>query len=219
VAHRIKLEVWADVLFPWCWVVKRRLAAALDACSGRERFEVEWRSFEILPNISRVPDETIVEMMVHLDAADGNAALERFGEIRAQVLAELGLELNLEEARPVNSFDAHRLVHLAATQDAEDALLELLFRAYLTDNRNIANRAVLRELAAEAGLEAASVEALLTGPTHSDDVRADERRAAELEIAGVPTIVLDGRDKAAGPSTTGELAELLEGALGAARRP
>jgi predicted DsbA family dithiol-disulfide isomerase len=198
----MKIEVFADVLCPWCYIGKRRLAAAL---TGQDGIEVVWRSFELGPEQGTVPGPTAAEAMVQWW---GDRAPVRVARIRA-VGAEDGLELNLHLARPVNTFDAHRLVHLAGEHGLTDEVVERVLRGYHTEGLNIADQAVLERLGTEAGLAEDDVRALLAGDAHADDVRADERRAAELGVTGVPSLVIDGRPAVSGVQPPEELRRLI----------
>jgi predicted DsbA family dithiol-disulfide isomerase len=196
------VEVFADVLCPWCYIGKRRLAAAL---ADQDEVEVVWRSYELAPDEGRTPGPTAAEAMTQWW---GERAAARVAHIRA-VGAEDGLELNLHLARPVNTFDAHRLIHLAADHDLADEMAERLLRGYHIEGLNVADQDVLARLGAEAGLAAADVRALLAGDTHADSVRADERRAVELGITGVPSLVIDGNPAVSGVQPPAELRRLI----------
>lgn len=202
----MQVEVFADVLCPWCYIGSRRLTAALAQVADRDEVEVVWRSYELAPDQEPVPGPTAAEAMTQWW---GEQAPARVAHIRAVGAAD-GLELNLHLARPVNTFTAHRLIHLAAERGLADEMAERLLRGYHTEGLNIADRRVLARLGAEAGLAAADVEALLTGDAHADRVRADERRAAELGITGVPSLVIDGSAAVSGVQPPAELRRLIE---------
>ncbi|MFC5183796.1 DsbA family oxidoreductase [Actinomadura harenae] len=182
----MRAEVFFDVLCPWCYIGKRRLSAALKAVPGAE---VVWRSRELGPDASSVPAGTAAELIASYQPSPEHAAA-RIEHIRTLGAAE-GLALNLDKARPVNTFDAHRLIHLGASQGRADQVLERLLRGYHTEGLNIADTDVLRTLAADAGLTSDEVDEVLAGDAFADSVRADERRADELGVQGVPTLVTE----------------------------
>ena len=198
----MQVEVYADVLCPWCYIGKRRLTAALDEHHGR--IEVVWRGYELDPAASRVPGPTAAEAMT---GWWGERAPARIALIESLGAAE-GLELNLHLARPVNTFDAHRLCHAAGA--AADRMWERLLRGYHTEGLDVADPQVLQRLGADAGLDPDRVRAVLTGDDHADDVRADRRRAAGHGVTGVPALVVDGRAPVSGVQSVGELRRLLE---------
>ncbi|MDF5758658.1 DsbA family oxidoreductase [Spongiactinospora sp. TRM90649] len=183
----MNIEVYFDLLCPWCYIGKRRLSTAL---KDRTDAHVVWRSFELDPGGGRTPGPTAAEVIARYQSDPARAAA-RVALIRRLGQAE-GLELNLHLARPVNSFDAHRLVHLAADEGRGDAVLERLLHGYHTEGRDLADLDVLRTLAVEAGLAPGSVADLLQGDAFSAEVRADEDRATRTGIRGVPTLVIDG---------------------------
>ncbi|GAA0835908.1 DsbA family oxidoreductase [Streptosporangium amethystogenes subsp. fukuiense] len=202
----MKLEIYADVLCPWCYIGKRRLTTALAAHTGRDRVEMIWRSYELAPEEGRIPGPTAAEAMA---GWWGEQAPARVARIRSLGAAE-GLELNLHLARPVNTFDAHRLSKLAADRGRADQMMELLLHAYHTEGLNVADAQVLQRLGGEAGLDGDEVRAVLAGDEYAGQVRADRRRAAEHGVTGVPSLVIDGRPPVSGVQPVAELQRLLE---------
>ncbi|GAA4975654.1 DsbA family oxidoreductase [Actinoplanes utahensis] len=164
------------------------LTAALDLVTDRRRVQVVIRSYELAPGESRNPGPTAAEAMT---GWWGDQAGARKATIESLGAAE-GLSINLHRARPVNTFDAHRLCHLAADRDRADEMLEQLLRAYHTDGLNIADPQVLQRLGGAAGLADTEVHAVLVGDDYAEDVRADRRRGVEHGVTGVPTLVIDG---------------------------
>ncbi|WP_049570264.1 DsbA family oxidoreductase [Nonomuraea sp. SBT364] len=205
----MKVEIHSDVLCPWCYIGKRRLTAALETVADRHAVELVWRSYELSPEQSRTPGPTAAEAMTEWW---GDQAAARVAHIRSLGAAE-GLELNLELARPVNTFDAHRLSHFAARRGLGGQMMERLLRAYHTEGLNVADPDVLRRLGGETGLDTGEVGAMLAGDDHAGDVRADRRRAAERGITGVPSLVIDGGPPVAGVQPPADLRRLLELAL------
>ncbi|WP_372410865.1 DsbA family protein [Streptomyces luteireticuli] len=207
----VQIEFWADVMCPWCWIGKRRLDSAV-ARLGRP-VDVVWRSFELRPGHPAVPGPTLRDMMAVRYGLDADRLGELFGRIEELGAAE-GLLLRPATARPVNSFDAHRLIRAAAEHGLADAMAERLFAAHLTDNADVADRTVLTGLARDAGLDAGAVRAVLDGTEHAGAVLADRRRAGHAGIRQVPTFVVDGVPAAAGAESTAVLLDRLRGAAG-----
>ncbi|WP_131735839.1 DsbA family oxidoreductase [Actinomadura roseirufa] len=209
----MKVEVYADVLCPWCYIGKRRMSAALAQVGDRDGVQIIWRAFELAPDGGRVPGPTAAEAMAEWW---GDRAPARVARIRALGAAE-GLELNLHLARPVGTFDAHRLCRLASARGRGDQMMERLLRGYHTEGLNVADPRVLLRLGGEAGLDESEVETLLSGDGHAEDVRADRRRAAAHGITGVPSLVIEGGPPVSAVQSPGELRRLLEDGL--ARTP
>ncbi|RFS82028.1 DsbA family oxidoreductase [Actinomadura spongiicola] len=206
----MRLEMFADVLCPWCYIGKRRLTSALADQPDHDDVDLVWRAYELAPDEGRTPGPTAAEAM---SGWWGEQASARIDRIRSLGAAE-GLELNLHLARPVNTFDAHRLVKLAAQHGQADQMMELLLNAYHTDGLNVADAHVLQDLGGKAGLDTDEVRAVLDGDAYTDDVRADRRRAAEHGVTGVPSLVIDGRPPVPGVQPVPVLRRLLRPATG-----
>ena len=201
----MKIEIYADVLCPWCYIGKRRLAAALAQHPDRDGLEIVWCGYELAPEAGRTPGPTAAEAMA---GWFGDQASGRIAQIQSLGVAE-GLELNLHLSRPVNTFDAHRLVKLAADRGCSDRMMELLLHAYHTEGLNVADPQVLWRLGGEAGLDGDEVRAVLAGDDHAEQVRADRRRAAARGVTGVPSLVIDGRPPVSGVQPVADLRQLL----------
>lgn len=188
----MQVEIWSDVVCPWCYVGKRRFEAALAAFPHRDDVEVVWRSFELDPDAPRRSPEPLNELLAH----KMHAPVERIAASQQRLTAlaaEEGLEYHLDRAQHGNTFDAHRLIHLAAKHRLQDVVKERLMRAYFTDGLPIGEPDTLAEIAVAVGLDAQEVRSMLDGDAYADDVRTDERRAAMLGITGVPFFVFDSR--------------------------
>lgn len=202
------IEIWSDIACPWCYVGKRRFEAALAAYEHRDEVTVTWRSFELDP---QAPAERPVDPATHLAEKYGTTREEALAmhARMTQTAARDGLEFRFDIARGGNTFDAHRLVHLAAAHGAQDAMEERLMRAYLTEGRLISDHETLARLAADVGLPADEVRDLLAGDRFTAEVREDERTAAQLGIHAVPFFVVDRAIGASGAHPPEQLVELL----------
>ncbi|MET7832459.1 DsbA family oxidoreductase [Micromonospora sediminicola] len=206
------VEVWADIMCPWCWIGKRRLARAL-ADHGDPDTRITWRAFELRPGHRRTPDLTLGEVMVRWRGRTEAEVTKLFGWIRT-LGAQEGLELNLATTRPVSSFDAHRLCHLAEAAGSRDEMTERLFRAHLTENVNVADHDVLVGLATEVGLDPAETRRVLDGDRYAAQVRAE---AGAPGVTGVPTVLVDRRERATGALTVDDYRTLLARATAPSR--
>jgi predicted DsbA family dithiol-disulfide isomerase len=202
------VEIWSDIACPWCYVGKRRFEAALAAFDHRDDVTVTWRSFELDPE---APAERPGDRAEHLAAKYGSS-VEQAREMEArmtEVAAGEGLDFHFETARAGNTLDAHRLVHLAAEHDLQDAMKERLMRAYHTEGERIGDADTLTRLALEVGLPQDEVRDVLAGDRYATEVRDDERTAMALGIEAVPFFVVDRRMGAAGAHPAEALGELL----------
>jgi predicted DsbA family dithiol-disulfide isomerase len=188
----VKVEIWSDVVCPWCYVGKRNFEAALTAFPHADQIEVEWRSFELDPTTPlrvELSMDEVLERKYGMTPDQATAANRQMTELAATV----GLDYHLDQVQIGNTFDAHRLIHLAAHEGIGDAMKERLLRAYFTEGLSVSDPAVLAVLAAEVGLDPERVSEVLSGDEYGDEVRADEARAVELGSTGVPFFVIDGR--------------------------
>lgn len=186
----MQIEVWSDVVCPWCYIGKRRFEAALKGFEHREDVQVTWRSFELDP---AAPAEREGERAARLAEKYG-ITVERAREMERQMTdtaAGEGLEFRFDRARGGATFDAHRVIHLAGEHGLQDAMKERLLRGYFTEGELMSDRETLVRLAAEVGLEADEVREMLAGERFCTEVRSDERTAAQFGISAVPTFVVD----------------------------
>ncbi|MFC0098796.1 DsbA family oxidoreductase [Micromonospora marina] len=205
------VEVWSDIMCPWCYIGKRRLEKAL-ARLGDPRIGITWRSYELRPGHTRTPDITLGEGMVRWRGRTEAEVTKLFGWIRS-LGAQEGLALNLDTVRPVSSFDAHRLTHLAGAYGLRDEMTERLFRAHLTENVNVADHEVLLDLADEVGLDAATARQVLDSDRYAAEVHAEARAEG---VTAVPTVLVDRRQHVAGAAEVTEYLALLHRAQAAA---
>ena len=204
----MKVEIWSDLVCPWCYIGKRRFEAALERFAHRDAVEVVWRSFELDPSTPRTATGTVTEYL----AAKYGISVERAAAMNAQVTdlaAAEGLDYHLDRARHYNTFDAHRLEHLAVDQGVGHAVTERLLKAYFEEGRALGDPATLVATAAEAGLDPDAAREVLAGDRYADAVRGDEALARELGISGVPFFVFEEKYGVSGAQP----AELLLQAL------
>ncbi|MFF7979416.1 DsbA family oxidoreductase [Streptomyces sp. NPDC007901] len=210
----MRVEIWSDIACPWCYVGKARFEKALAAFPHRDEVEVVHRSFELDPGRAKDDVQPVLAMLgkkYGMSEAQAQAGEDNLG---AQAAAE-GLDYRTRGRDHGNTFDMHRLLHLAKAEGRQDELVQILYRANFAEERSLFTEGPERlvELAAEAGLDAAAVREVLADPAaYADEVRADEREAAELGANGVPFFVLDRKYGVSGAQPT----ELFAQALGQA---
>jgi predicted DsbA family dithiol-disulfide isomerase len=205
----MQVEIWSDIVCPWCYIGKRNFEAALAAFEHRDEVEVRWRSYELDPGAPPRREGPYAQRLARKYGTSVDQAQAMIDGMAATG-AEAGVELRFDLVTPGGTFDAHRLLHLAAARGCQDALKERLLAATFTEGAPIGDHATLRDAAAAVGLEAAEVDALLAGDAFATDVRADEARARELDITGVPFFVLDGRVGIPGAQPVETLLRVLE---------
>jgi predicted DsbA family dithiol-disulfide isomerase len=203
------VEIWSDIACPWCYVGKRRFEAALAAFEHRDEVRVTWRSFELDPG---APAERVGDRAEHLASKYGSS-VEQARAMQDQMTATAageGLDFHFETARAGSTFDAHRLVHLAAASGLQDAMNERLMRGYLSEGELMSDHAALERLATEVGLDPGEVRETLASDRFADEVREDERTAHALGISAVPCFVIDRRFGAPGAQPPEVLASFLQ---------
>ncbi len=203
------VEIWSDVVCPWCYVGKRQFEEALGRFSHADQVAVSWRSFELDPSSPRevgMSMDRILERKYGMTAEQARTANQQM----TSLAAGLGLEYHLDRVQPGNTFDAHRLIHLAATHGRAGDLKERLLAAYFTEGRSVGDRATLTALAVEVGLDKAEVDQTLHGEAFTAEVRADEARAVALGATGVPFFVIDETYGVAGAQGADTLLGALE---------
>jgi predicted DsbA family dithiol-disulfide isomerase len=206
---RVLVEIWSDVVCPWCAVGEARFAQALERYPRAAEVEVRWRSFELDPH---APAERPGSTVEHLAAKYRTTVAQAQAMVdgMTETAATEGLDFRFDRARHGNTFDAHRLLHLAADRGVQPALLDRLFAASFTEGEPIGDPEALARLAVEVGLDADDVRSVLSSDAYADAVRADEERARELGIGGVPFFVIDGAIGVSGAQPPEVLLQALE---------
>jgi predicted DsbA family dithiol-disulfide isomerase len=209
-AGAVKVEIWSDVVCPWCYIGKRRFEEALGRFSHRDDVEVVWRSFELDPSAEQTgrPGGSSERL-----AAKYRITLDEVRQMQqrvAEAAAGEGLDFHLDDAVPANTVDAHRVIHLAARHGLQGEMKERLLRAHFTDGEAVGEADTLVRLAAETGLDADDVRGLLAGDDLTDQVRADEDEARALGITGVPFFVIDRRYGVSGAQPSELLLQALD---------
>lgn len=190
----LQIEIWSDIACPWCYIGKRRFAAALEQFEHRDRVRVTWRSFELQPDAepsSAHPGQTEAQMLSERKGMPLAQVQQMFAQVTS-VAASVGLAYDFDTVVPANTFDAHRLVHVAGDLGGADVaadVVERLMSAHFEHGRVIDDAEVLVDVAVAAGLDADPVRAALASDAGAGAVRADEAEAAALGIQGVPFFV------------------------------
>lgn len=195
------IEIWSDVVCPWCYIGKRRLEQALEQFPHRDEVNIVWRSFELDPQAPEQVTESLDEMLARKYHTTRQNAAQMNARV-SKIASEVGLDYHLDKAKPSNTFDAHRLMHLAKAKDIQPQVEERLMQAYFTEGEPIGDHETLARVAAEAGLDAEEARVTLASDAYADDVRADEARAAAFGITGVPFVAIDERYGVSGAQPT-----------------
>jgi predicted DsbA family dithiol-disulfide isomerase len=186
----MKVEIWSDIACPWCYIGRRRFEKALTQFEHSDEVEVVWRSFQLDPTAPREYAGTINEMLAEKMGTTPSKAEAMHAHVTS-LAADEGLDYRFDRVRPGNSFDAHRLIHLAAHHDLQSEMKERLQKAYFTDGLSFSDPDTLTQLATEVGLDADEARHLMSTDEYAADVQADIRRARMLGVTGVPFFLFD----------------------------
>lgn len=193
----MKVEIFSDIACPWCYIGKTRFERALSNYEHADAVEVVWRSFQLDPHAPTRDPGTTVDHLAHKYGVSRERALAMM-DTATRVAAEEGLEFHLARALTANTFDAHRVAHIAAARGKAREVIARLMRAYQSEGANLADRGTLVALAAEAGLDETEVREALASGAYADAVEADLDRAAAYGVTGVPFFVFDETHGASG---------------------
>jgi predicted DsbA family dithiol-disulfide isomerase len=208
----MKIEIWSDIMCPFCYIGKRHLEAAMNAFPN-EQFEIEWKSFQLDPSIVPQPNKNVYEYL----AERKGMSVEESKQMHAGVVAraaEVGLDYHFEKAVISNSFQAHRLIQLAKTKGLGDIMEETFFKAYFTDGRDLNDASTLTELCVGAGLNALDVKAVLEEEDlFANSVKSDISEAQQIGVRGVPFFVFDRKYAVSGAQPIEHFEETIQTVL------
>lgn len=211
----MRVDIWSDVVCPWCYIGKRRFEAALAGFSRRDEIELVWRSFELDPSAppSQEHAGNYVEHLATKYGITTDQARAMIDRVTAAASAE-GLDYRFDIARRGNTFDAHRLLHLGWDKGLQDQLKERLDHATFSAGLPVSDHKALAEVAVAAGLDEIDVKEVLTSDMYAGAVRADEAEARAYGISAVPFFVIDRKYGIAGAQPADVITSTLERAWG-----
>jgi predicted DsbA family dithiol-disulfide isomerase len=204
----MRVDIWSDIVCPWCYIGKREFEQGLAGFAHRDEIEVTYHAFELDPSAPAGPGQPIADML----AAKYGLAPEQAAQAESGVAARAaaaGLAYSSERLTG-NSFDAHRLVALGQDRGRQGEVLQQLYAAYFGEGRPVFERADLAALGESAGLDPAEVTAALDSGEYAEAVRADEQQAGALGISGVPFFVLDTRFGVSGAQPAATFTAVLD---------
>lgn len=211
----LKVEIWSDVVCPWCQVGKRRFEAALGRFAHRDEVEVRWKSFELDPGAHSQTADGPDDQGDYAGRLARKYGISRTGaqqmlDTMTAAAADEGLDFRFEKAIKANTFDAHQVIHLAGEQGVQDAVKERLLRAYFSEGEAVGDRSVLARLGAEAGLDGDEVLRALDEQRYACAVRNDEAEASRLGISAVPFFVVDAKYGIPGAQPPEQILQVLQ---------
>lgn len=205
---KMKVEIWSDVMCPFCYIGKRRFEAALKQFPDKDKVQIEWKSFQLNPDMITNPNKKIDAYLAEVKGI----SLEQAQSMNERVTAmaeEVGLTYHFDKAIVANSFDAHRFTHFAKSKGLQDAAEERLFKAYFTEGKNTADASTLVELGVEIGLDELELKELLKSTSFSDEVQEDITEARNIGVGGVPFFVFDRKYAVSGAQASESFLQVL----------
>ncbi len=186
----MKIEIWSDVVCPFCYIGKRHFEAALRDFKDRANLDIVWKSYMLDPDAPAAIHKPYAQALAERKGFPADKIAGMFQQV-TQMARAAGLDFHLEKALAANTFKAHQMIQLAKTKDLGDAMEEVLFRAFFTEGKDIGDEEVLTRLGLEAGLDKAEISAAFANETYAQNVYSDLDEAQQLGISGVPFFVLD----------------------------
>lgn len=209
-SKKIVVEVWSDIMCPFCYIGKKNFEKALQQIPNADQFQVEWKSFQLDPEI---PENTsFLGEKEYLAQRKGmqEAQVREMLQYVTEAGANAGIKMNFDRSIVANTQRAHRLLHLAKQTNQANALKERLFAAHFTDGLDVGNREVLSQLAAEVGLDSSEVNRVLNSDEFAYDVIQDIQEGANIGVRGVPFFVIDRKYAVSGAQPVEVFVETLE---------
>lgn len=204
----MEIEIWSDIVCPWCYLGKKRFERALESFDHRDQVDVVYRSFELDPSADRSSTRPTIELLATKYRMTVQQADEAQRQMERRAIDD-GIEFHLEGLLSGNTRDAHRLLQLAKARRRQAELVERLHRAYFCEQASVFDHASLTELASDVGLDRDEVSRVLAGDDYDDAVDEDEATARSLGANGVPFFVIDRRYGISGAQPATDIVEVL----------
>jgi predicted DsbA family dithiol-disulfide isomerase len=210
--NKMKVEIWSDVVCPFCYIAKRKFESALSQFKDTTNIEIIWKSFQLAPDLITEPNNNLHQFLAEHNGMSLEQAMEVSDQV-ANAAKQVGLVYNFAKAIPANSFNANRLSHLAKHSDLQDQAEESLFKAYFTEGKNIDDIPTLIQLGKEIGLDTTEVKNTLESDRYADEVRQDIYEAKQAAVTSVPHFVFNTKMVVSGAQDSKTFLETLEKAF------
>ncbi len=209
----MKIEIWSDIMCPFCYIGKRRFEAALAQFENKDAVEIEWKSFLLSPDVETNPDKNMHEFLAEHKGVSVEEAKEMHAYV-ADMASKSGLVYDFDNAIPANSFNAHRFLHFAKQYGNQDEAEEKLFSAYFTEGKNIDDAQTITNIAAELGLDTNALAQAMGSNAFVQDVINDVEEARQIGVRGVPFFVFNRKYAISGAQESDAFLQTLEKAFG-----
>ncbi len=205
----MKVEIWSDIVCPFCYIGKRKFEMALENFSAKEEVEIEWKSFQLDPEMD---NSTGLNVHEYLGKRKGGTTADgkRMNDQMTAIAKEVGLHYDFDNAIINNTMAAHRLLHFAKEKGLQNELKERIFKAYYTEGKDTADTETLVQLASEVGLEKSEARKVLVENLYEKEVREDQYHAFQLGVQGVPFFVFNQKYAVSGAQAPEVFAQVLD---------
>lgn len=205
----MKVEIWSDIVCPFCYIGKRKFEHAMNAFPHKEHIEIEWRSFQLDPEMQPSKGMSVHQYLAErkgVSAAQGKAMNDQM----TKMASEVGLEYHFDKAIITNTLNAHRLLHFAKNKGKQQETKEKLFAAYYTEGKDIGDAAVLMAIGESVGLDSAEIMECFQGDAFIQEVNADIYKAQQMGVQGVPFFVFNNTYAVSGAQPSTVFTQVLE---------
>ncbi len=207
--NKLKIQIWSDIMCPFCYIGKRRIEEALRLFEHKESVDIEWKSYQLDASFVASANDNMADHLAHKYGKDTDWAQGMLDNM-TQNAKTAGLDFHFEKAILANSFNAHRLLHLAKKYQLSNDLEELLFKAYLTEGKNINDTNTLKQLGISVGLNSDEINEVLESNAYANEVKQDIQKAQSIGVQGVPFFVFDSKYAVSGAQPATAFLETLE---------
>jgi len=191
-SNKMKVEVWSDIMCPFCYIGKRHFETALNQFPGRNNIELEWKSFQLDPTIPKTFEkkQNVFEYLADSKGISVQQSMQMHQNV-LNMASQAGLNFQFDNAVVANSFDAHRIIQMAKTKGLGDEVEERFFKAYFTEGKDLADHKLLSLVGNEIGLNDDEINLALTDDLYAYKIKTDVKEADAIGIIGVPFFVFD----------------------------
>jgi predicted DsbA family dithiol-disulfide isomerase len=205
----MKIEIWSDIMCPFCYIGKRRFEAALEQFNGKDKVQVEWKSFLLSPDVETDPTKNMNQFLAEHKGISVEEAKQMHAYV-TEMAAKSGLQYNFDIAIPANSFNAHRFLHFAKQHGKQGEAEEKLFSAYFTEGKNIDDATTIMAIAGELELDLSALALAMGSDAFVQDVIADVQEAQQIGVRGVPFFVFNRKYAISGAQESDAFLQTLE---------
>ncbi len=207
--NKMKIEIWSDVMCPFCYIGKRNFETAMSQFSDKDHIDVVWKSFQLDSSIPEIANESYEDYLIKRKVM-GRDQVSAMLQNVTNTAKQAGLDYQFDKSQMVNSHKAHQLIQFAKTKGLGDAAEERLFRAFFTEGKSIADIETLTQLGKEIGLDEQELQAAFSDTKYAQLVQDDIREAREIGVSGVPFFVIDRKYAVSGAQPSQAFLETLE---------